>query len=243
MNSFGLIGDQRHKIERFINGVISLDNGAQHKLEEIKPHFWSPNVVLRPLFQQSILPNIMYLGGGAEVKYWGQLKEVFAAYKKPFPLVKQRLSYGQISSEDFKTWEKSGLDSDFLLKKWEQVELHYLENESRDALVDLTTLITSLKESTSFGLSQILGTSNPAFQAGEQKRVEQFEVRIKRKIRKNTRETKAQEIVELKRIYDSLRYNGVLKERRCHPLDFNYTNIPWNKVFSAANSGFVLQLI
>jgi bacillithiol biosynthesis cysteine-adding enzyme BshC len=43
---------------------------------EIKtaPERFSPNVVMRPLYQECILPNIAYIGGGAEVVYWLELK-------------------------------------------------------------------------------------------------------------------------------------------------------------------------
>jgi bacillithiol biosynthesis cysteine-adding enzyme BshC len=37
----------------------------------------SPNAALRPLYQEIILPNIAYIGGQAELKYWAQLKETF----------------------------------------------------------------------------------------------------------------------------------------------------------------------
>lgn len=243
INSFGLIDNFRHKIDRFEKGVLSLSNGDQLNVSDLNPGFWSPNVVLRPVFQQIILPNILYVGGGAEVKYWGQLKEVFAAYKMPFPMVKQRLSFGQMASEDYTLWEQLGLESAYLLKKWEQVELHFVAIKSQSSLADLNQLMDALKTTTKAGLAQVLGKSNPAFQAGEEKRLEQFEERMKRKIRKNAREKWAKELMEVKRVYDSLRVEGVLQERRCHPLDFNYANIPWSQVFSLANSGFVLQLI
>ncbi|HCW08358.1 MAG TPA: bacillithiol biosynthesis cysteine-adding enzyme BshC, partial [Cytophagales bacterium] len=49
-----------------------------------------PNVILRPLYQETILPNIAYVGGPAEVIYWLQLKGVFDHFKIPFPLVMPR---------------------------------------------------------------------------------------------------------------------------------------------------------
>jgi uncharacterized protein YllA (UPF0747 family) len=56
------------------------------------PEQFSPNVVLRPLYQEMLLPNLAYIGGGAEVAYWFQLKDVFAAYGVPFPIVLLRNS-------------------------------------------------------------------------------------------------------------------------------------------------------
>ena len=56
------------------------------------PERFSPNVVLRPLYQELLLPNVAYIGGGAEVAYWFQLKDVFAAFGVPFPIVLPRNS-------------------------------------------------------------------------------------------------------------------------------------------------------
>jgi len=56
---------------------------------EIKTHpgKFSPNVVLRALYLEQILPNLAYVGGGAEVAYWLQLKENFDFYNTDFPIL------------------------------------------------------------------------------------------------------------------------------------------------------------
>ena len=54
------------------------------------PEKFSPNVVLRPLYQETILPNLAYLGGGAEVAYWLQLKGIFDAHQVPYPILLPR---------------------------------------------------------------------------------------------------------------------------------------------------------
>jgi len=62
--------------------------------QEIKdyPERFSPNVVMRPLYQEVILPNLAYIGGGAELTYWLQLRSNFDFYKVPFPVVMLRNS-------------------------------------------------------------------------------------------------------------------------------------------------------
>ncbi|MHA4896885.1 bacillithiol biosynthesis cysteine-adding enzyme BshC [Pedobacter sp. PWIIR3] len=62
--------------------------------KEIKtyPERFSPNVVMRPLYQEVILPNLAYIGGGAEVTYWLQLKANFDHYHIPFPILLLRNS-------------------------------------------------------------------------------------------------------------------------------------------------------
>jgi len=54
------------------------------------PERFSPNVILRPLLQEVLLPNLAYTGGPAEVAYWLQLKPVFDYYKVAFPILLPR---------------------------------------------------------------------------------------------------------------------------------------------------------
>ena len=61
-------------------------------LADAHPERFSPNVVLRPLYQELLLPNVCYVGGGAEVAYWFQMKDVFAAFGVPYPIVLPRNS-------------------------------------------------------------------------------------------------------------------------------------------------------
>src|SRR5690606_28411920 len=56
------------------------------------PERFSPNVVMRPLYQELILPNLAYIGGGAEIVYWLQLKANFDYYQMPFPILVPRNS-------------------------------------------------------------------------------------------------------------------------------------------------------
>lgn len=51
------------------------------------PERFSPNVVMRPVYQEVILPNLAYIGGGAEITYWLQLKANFDHYKVDFPVL------------------------------------------------------------------------------------------------------------------------------------------------------------
>jgi len=46
------------------------------------PERFSPNVIMRPLYQEVILPNLCYIGGGGELAYWMQLKDYFEAVSK-----------------------------------------------------------------------------------------------------------------------------------------------------------------
>ena len=85
------------------NNLFSLKNGEREKVisEEITDvgtyvnseyADLSPNAALRPLFQEWILPNLVYVGGGSEIKYWSQLKGLFKQYGLSMPLLHLRSS-------------------------------------------------------------------------------------------------------------------------------------------------------
>jgi len=61
-------------------------------LLEKSPEKFSPNVILRPLYEEVILPNLCYIGGGGEIAYWLQLKSNFEANDVTFPILLLRNS-------------------------------------------------------------------------------------------------------------------------------------------------------
>lgn len=60
------------------------------KLIESNPEKFSPNALLRPVYQESVLPNLVYVGGGGEISYWLQLKNIFDKLGMTFPLLRVR---------------------------------------------------------------------------------------------------------------------------------------------------------
>ena len=76
--------DDRYKV---LNTEISFSKEELQGEINTKPEYFSPNVVMRPLYQEYILPNVAYVGGGAEVVYWMELKSNFAHYKIDFPIL------------------------------------------------------------------------------------------------------------------------------------------------------------
>ena len=90
-----------HLRERIVfeNGQYSVLNTKMNFSEkeilaelENHPEKFSPNVILRPLYQEVILPNLCYIGGGGELAYWLQLQSNFKANKVPFPILLLRNS-------------------------------------------------------------------------------------------------------------------------------------------------------
>jgi len=85
-------------------------------LAQAEPERFSPNVVLRPVYQEILMPNLAYIGGGAEVAYWFQLKEVFAALGVPYPIVLPRNSAMYLSRANAGKLAKLGLTTTDLFK-------------------------------------------------------------------------------------------------------------------------------
>ncbi|WP_192347727.1 bacillithiol biosynthesis cysteine-adding enzyme BshC [Algoriphagus sp. Y33] len=96
INFFYLDKGIRERIEKtesgfgVVNTELRFTDEEMRALVEEHPGRFSPNVVLRPLYQEVILPNLAYLGGPAEVVYWLQLKDVFGHFGVPFPVLLPR---------------------------------------------------------------------------------------------------------------------------------------------------------
>lgn len=59
---------------------------------ESTPDHFSPNVLLRPIIQDTLFPTVCYVSGPSELAYLGQLKDVYAHFGVPMPLIQQRAS-------------------------------------------------------------------------------------------------------------------------------------------------------
>jgi bacillithiol biosynthesis cysteine-adding enzyme BshC len=99
INLFYLIDDIRERIEKKDDSwrVLNTDKKftQQELLQELEqyPERFSPNVILRGLYQETILPNLGFIGGGGEIAYWLQLKDLFDHYAVPFPVLLLRNSF------------------------------------------------------------------------------------------------------------------------------------------------------
>jgi bacillithiol biosynthesis cysteine-adding enzyme BshC len=96
VNFFYLSENKRSKIY-FVDNLFQIESKKYSKSELIElirrnPENFSPNVFLRPLYQELILPNIAYIGGPGELSYWIQLKGIFSFYQVTYPLLTNRIS-------------------------------------------------------------------------------------------------------------------------------------------------------
>lgn len=96
INTFFIYNNKRYLLQQE-NTQFKLKNTTLYfSQQEIKnfliqhPEYFSPNVLLRPLYQQKILPNIAYIGGTAEISYWLLLRSSFETHSVFYPIVFQR---------------------------------------------------------------------------------------------------------------------------------------------------------
>lgn len=92
---------------------------------EHSPELFSPNVILRPLYQELLLPSVAYVGGGGELAYWLERKSLFRHYQIPMPVLVRRHSALLIDRHTVQKMEKLSLeisaiwlDNDSLTKQY-----------------------------------------------------------------------------------------------------------------------------
>ena len=115
INLFYLKDDIRKRIVYLNEKYVIQDSPIQFTKEELKnelltyPERFSPNVILRSLFQETILPNLVFVGGGGELAYWLELKDMFQHYKVPYPVLILRNSFLFINQKVASLIEKLSL--------------------------------------------------------------------------------------------------------------------------------------
>ncbi len=133
INLFYLLDDKRERIElegsRYEVRALGLVFSKEEIIKELTqyPERFSANVILRGAFQETVLPNIAFIGGGGELAYWLELKNVFQAVNIPYPVLLLRNSFLLIKKEQAVKWEKLAFTTEDLFT---------------DALFLLNTLVT-----------------------------------------------------------------------------------------------------
>ncbi len=148
INLFYLKDDIRNRIERKGEIYQVVDTTIRFSQEEIlneldnHPERFSPNVILRGLYEESILPNIAFIGGGGETAYWLQLKGLFDYYKVPFPVLILRNSFLLLE----KKWQEAIRKAGFAIEDFFQPGEVLLNQLVKKTNPDKITLNGSLSE-------------------------------------------------------------------------------------------------
>ena len=193
------------------------------------PERFSPNVVMRPLYQEVILPNIAYIGGGAEVVYWLELKSNFEFYSVDFPILILRNSGLIVDKASAAKIAKMELEPCQLFLGVDALKNAWVKKHSKHALNlteewrELSSIFEKLKLR-AHKIDPTLSPSTEAVQARLKKAIESLEKKLVKaeKINYHTR----LEQVEL--IKNALFPHGSLQERS---ENFGLFYVKWGQPF------------
>ena len=149
LNLFYLKENTRARIEKQGAIYIVVDTNIVFTEEEIvkelhaNPDRFSPNVILRGVYQETILPGIAFIGGGGELAYWMELKNVFNEVKVHYPILQLRNSFMFMNEKQTIQWNSLGFSLEDIFKPLLDLELDYVKNQTKENLA-LTNHIVSL---------------------------------------------------------------------------------------------------
>lgn len=227
INFFYLDNNLRSRIERNGDTFQVIDTDLTFTREEIEkqieemPEKFSPNVILRPLYEEVILPDLAYVGGPAEVIYWLQLKDVFNHFNTPFPILMPR-NFALVSDHTvMRKFEKTGLtladffeDKNYLFNHW------VLKNSPRNLTVGVErTQMIEIFEILKQRADSIDKTLN-AFVAAQGKRTINGLEKIEQKLLRAEKRLHSDKLRQIEAVKDAWFPNGSLQERTDNFLNF-----------------------
>lgn len=227
INFFYLDDQVRSRIEKKDGVYHVMDTTLSFSEAEIKkqidqsPEKFSPNVILRPLYQEMILPNLAYVGGPAEAIYWLQLKAVFDHHQTPFPMLMPRNFALVIDHPLYRKFEKTDLQINNLFEEKNFLFNHWIVTHSKHNLTvgpERTTvedIFLHLKERAE-AIDKTLG----AFIGAEGKRALNSLEKIERKFLRAEKRLQGDKLRQIEAIKDALFPNGSLQERTDNFLNF-----------------------
>ncbi|MGA1386177.1 MAG: bacillithiol biosynthesis cysteine-adding enzyme BshC [Flavobacteriaceae bacterium] len=127
LNFFYVDRGRRGRMERDEQGAHVVGSDIKYttvqwiELYDQFPERFSPNVLTRPLYQETILPNLAYIGGGGELSYWFELKNLFEAVEVPFPVLIHRDAAVLMTEKQWKKIAAFGLEPNQLFLSKDQL--------------------------------------------------------------------------------------------------------------------------
>lgn len=203
-----------------VNTDLRFSEEMLFNLLEKQPERFSPNVVLRPVYQEYILPNLAYVGGPGEISYWLQYKSLFGYHKVHFPMLVQRESVLILDRSLLKKMDQYNISVEDLFLSQEVLIKKYILEESGDFDVSGFTkqgkmLFSDLmKEVTA--IDQTLGGT---VSAEEQKLLNAIEL-IKKKVLAAVKRQHDASVNQIKGMKDKVFPEGVLQERHLNFIPF-----------------------
>jgi bacillithiol biosynthesis cysteine-adding enzyme BshC len=185
-------------------------------LAELKnyPERFSPNVILRGLYQETVLPNIAFIGGGGETAYWLELKDLFQNYQVPFPVLVLRNSFLIVEKKWQEKIKKLGLQSKDLFQSVQQLLTLLVSRHKNGELklkqeLEATVQLYSLLKNKAAAIDRSLLQHVEALQARTLKPLQELEKKLLRAEKKKYEAEQRQ----IQAIRSALFPNNSLRER------------------------------
>ncbi len=212
INFFKLTTNTRDRIE---GGITASEI-------ENSPEDFSPNVLLRPLYQETILPNIAYVGGGAEVAYWMQLKTVFKQEQLPFPILLLRNSAMFLNHKQHKQFMDLGFNiTDLFLPKNDLINTYIKEKNSKS--VTITEELSAIEAVYQKILAKTTDVSiQSSIKAALQKQYNVLE-KVEKKLLKSEKKKHETALLQIEKIKQDLFPKDGLQERYNNFIPFYLT--------------------
>ena len=220
VNLFYIQNGLRERIEKegdkwkVLNSSIEWTKAELKQALENEPEAFSPNVILRPLYQEVILPNLAYIGGGGELAYWFQLKDMFDAFGVPFPMLMLRNSVLGISPSQISKMDKLGLKHQDLFQPVHKIQDQFAsESAPIDPEMDeyhkmLEKMFNDLETVANLTDKSMLGAVN----AQRQKQLNGLE-NLKKKLLRAEKRKNSDLMDRIAYLHNELFPNGSLQER------------------------------
>ncbi len=231
INLFYLTDELRERIIRQENTFNVLNTRLEFTDEEMRqemkehPERFSPNVVLRPLYEEIILPNLAYIGGPSEVPYWLQLKGVFDHFGVPFPMLIPRNFALYVNAASRHRMEKLGLSYEDIFKEKYQLKRDLVERISEYPLsLDLEKY--AFAEVLAKVVNKALDVDVTMEKAVLAERARLFNSleKLEKRIRKAEEKKHGIQVGQLQNVLDTFFPNGSAQERHDNFLNFYLNN-------------------
>lgn len=218
LNLFYLSNKKRQRII-FKNNSFLIGNQSFDKLQILEKlnssiEKFSPNVLLRPLYQESILPNLVYIGGPSEIAYWTQLKDAFDFQSIPFPILMLRDHFTWLSQKQLDQWENLGFTLNDLIKSPDELIKSFLNNKHQNelSLKDQENQLILIETDLVQKASQIDQSLVPMVRGSIKSMLNGLN-KINQKFSQSLKRNEEQYIAQIRKINGAVIENGVLKER------------------------------
>lgn len=220
INCFYMTNELRERIV-FENGKYVVNNTSitfsKEELQaELKnhPERFSPNVVLRPLYQETILPNLAYIGGGGELAYWLEYKAMFDFHKIQFPVLILRNSVLFIDAASQEKWNKFELTQHDLFSSTEEIIKKFIASHTNenDNLKEEQEKLKAIYELIS-AKAQKKDATLKASADGELQKALSGIANLENKMLKAEKQKQETSLNQIKKIKDKLFPEGELQER------------------------------